>query len=225
MVQINRVHTGSGDSGETSLVDGSRVLKSHPRLMVVGLCDELNTSLGLVIMESNRLSEIAHDGGPRPTVRRVKAVLSASMSRVQQELFDLGAELACPLDAIPEYMELIDENDSDMLLEELDAWNQKLTPLKSFIMPTGSPPVALVHHSRTMARRLERHMVGLGDEIRPIALQYVNRLSDWLFVLARWITHCLGESEVLWVPKGQRAVSGESPKDIQESLEKDFDEL
>ena len=72
---------------------------------------------------------------------------------------------------------------------------------------------------------LERHMVELGDEIRPIALQYVNRLSDWLFVLARWITHCLGESEVLWVPKGQRAISGESPKDIQESLEKDFDEL
>ena len=96
MVRITKVHTGGGDGGETSLVDGSRVAKSDARIEIVGTCDEVNALLGLVLMETNRLPDTHSDGGTRITVRRVKDVCSAALGRMQSELFDLGAELACP---------------------------------------------------------------------------------------------------------------------------------
>ena len=204
MVRITKVHTGGGDLGETSLVDGSRVSKSDARIEIVGTCDEVNALLGVALMESNRISETHPDGGERITVRRVKGVCSEALSRLQSELFDLGAELACPPDQIPEYMELLDQNDSDRLCEEMDAWNEELQPLESFILPTGTGPVAAMHLARTVTRRLERSMVAIKDGMRPLTLQYVNRLSDWLFVLTRWISFRLGEDESLWVPKGKR---------------------
>jgi cob(I)alamin adenosyltransferase len=101
-------------------------------------------------------------------------------------------------------MELLDQNDSDRLCEEMDAWNEELQPLESFILPTGTGPVAAMHLARTVTRRLERAMVGIKDEMRPLTLQYVNRLSDWLFILTRWVSFRLGEDESLWVPKGKR---------------------
>tara|TARA_Y100000994_G_scaffold244064_1_gene243293 strand:- start:839 stop:1498 length:660 start_codon:yes stop_codon:yes gene_type:complete len=204
MVRITKVHTGGGDSGETSLVDGSRVPKSDARIEVVGTCDEVNALLGLVLMESNRLSDTHSDGGNRVTTRRVKDVCNSAIGRLQSELFDLGAELACPPDQIPEYMQLIDQEDSDRLCEEMDAWNEELQPLESFILPSGSGPIASMHLARTVIRRLERSMVAMKDEIRPISLQYVNRLSDWVFVLTRWVSSRLGEDESLWIPKGKR---------------------
>jgi len=204
MVRITKVHTGGGDSGETSLVDGSRVPKSDARIEVVGTCDEVNALLGLVLMESNRLSDTHSDGGNRVTTRRVKDVCNSAIGRLQSELFDLGAELACPPDQIPEYMQLIDQEDSDRLCEEMDAWNEELQPLESFILPSGSGPIAAMHLVRTVIRRLERSMVAMKDEIRPISLQYVNRLSDWVFVLTRWVSSRLGEDESLWIPKGKR---------------------
>lgn len=198
------MHTGGGDLGETSLVDGSRVSKSDARIEIVGTCDEVNALLGVVLMESHRLPDTHPDGGERATVRRVKGVCTEALGRLQSELFDLGAELACPPDQIPEYMELLDQNDSDRLCEEMDAWNEELQPLESFILPSGTGPVAAMHLARTVTRRLERSMVGIKDEMRPLTLQYVNRLSDWLFVLTRWVSFRLGEDESLWVPKGKR---------------------
>ena len=195
MVRITKVHTGGGDSGETSLVDGSRVPKSDARIEVVGTCDEVNALLGLVLMESNRLSDTHSDGGNRVTTRRVKDVCNSAIGRLQSELFDLGAELACPPDQIPEYMQLIDQEDSDRLCEEMDAWNEELQPLESFILPAGSGPIAAMHLARTVIRRLERSMVAMKDGMRPISLQYVNRLSDWVFILTRWVSFRLGEDE------------------------------
>ena len=106
-------------------------------------------------MESNRLSDTHSDGGNRVTTRRVKDVCNSAIGRLQSELFDLGAELACPPDQIPEYMQLIDQEDSDRLCEEMDAWNEELQPLESFILPSGSGPIAAMHLARTVIRRLE----------------------------------------------------------------------
>ena len=205
MVRITRVHTGGGDGGETSLVDGTRVKKSNSRIEIVGLCDELNATVGMVLMEINRLVSTHSDGGQRITVRRVQDVCNSALGRIQSELFDLGAELACPLESIPEYMELLDENDSDRLCEEMDTWNEELNPLESFILPAGSGPIANLHLVRTVTRRLERAMVGMKSELRPLTLQYVNRLSDWIFVMTRWVSYRLGEEETLWIPKGKRS--------------------
>ena len=204
MVRITKVHTGGGDLGETSLVDGSRVAKSDARIEIVGTCDEVNALLGNVLMEANRLSDTHADGGQRATVRRVKDVCSTAIGRLQSELFDLGAELACPPDQLPEFMQLIDQQDSDRLCNEMDAWNEELEPLESFILPTGSAPIAAMHLARTVTRRLERSMVGIKDEMRPLTLQYVNRLSDWIFILTRWVSFRLGEDETYWTPKGKR---------------------
>ena len=204
MVRITKVHTGGGDGGETSLVDGTRIAKSDLRMEMVGTCDELNACLGIVAMEANRLNEIAEDGGARPTVRQVRNVISRGIGRLHHELFDLGAELACPKDSLPEYMVLIDQECSDRLCEEMDAWNEELEPLSSFILPSGSSTITTLHLARTVTRRLERAMVAMKDELRPLALQYINRLSDWIFVLIRWTSSRLGEEENLWLPLGKR---------------------
>ena len=105
---------------------------------------------------------------------------------------------------IPENMILIDQECSDRLLSEMDAWNESLSELTSFILPAGSPTVTVANLARTVCRRLERRMVAFSEEVRPLSLQYINRLSDWLFVLARWISQRLGEDETLWRPIGER---------------------
>ena len=211
MVRITRVYTGTGDDGTSSFVDGSRHEKSHLRFDVVGTCDELNSILGMIIMETNRL-QTHEDGGKSSSVNRVKKVVITALSRIQNELFDLGAELACMPNKIPEQMELVSEKQSEMLIAEMDAWLENLEPLKSFILPSGESPEAVIHFARTVTRRLERNMVRLlnveGDgSVRKLALIYVNRLSDWLFVLGRWVCHCLGHSESLWEPLAKRELS------------------
>ena len=142
MVRINRVYTGGGDEGQTSLVDGSRRSKADPRFEVVGTCDELNSVFGLVAMEANRLPK-HEDGGDRGTVQRVQTILSMVLTRVQNELFDLGAELACVPTELPEYMVLISEQQSDVLVSEMDAWLEHVEPLTSFILPAGHGPEAM----------------------------------------------------------------------------------
>ena len=211
MVRITRVYTGTGDNGTSSFVDGSRHEKSHLRFDVVGTCDELNSILGMIIMETNRL-QTHEDGGKSISVNRVKSVVITALSRIQNELFDLGAELACMPNKIPEQMELVSEKQSEMLIAEMDAWLENLEPLKSFILPSGESPEAVIHFARTVTRRLERNMVRLlnveGDgSVRKLALIYVNRLSDWLFVLGRWVCHFLGHSESLWEPLAKRELS------------------
>jgi cob(I)alamin adenosyltransferase len=208
MVRITRVYTGGGDDGSSSLVDGSRRSKSDQRFEVVGCCDELNATLGIVAMEINRLP--AHeDGGGSKAIERVQLVISSALKRIQNELFDLGGELACDPEKIPQYMVLIGQQQSDVLLEEMDAWLLDLEPLSSFILPTGDGPVAALHLSRTVTRRLEREMVRLKDSegenaVRKISLIYINRFSDWLFIMSRWISKMLVSEETLWQPLGKR---------------------
>ncbi len=208
MVRITRVYTGGGDDGSSSLVDGSRRSKSDQRFEVVGCCDELNAVLGIVTMEINRLP--AHeDGGGSKTIERVQLVISSALKRIQNELFDLGGELACDPEKIPQYMVLIDQQQSDVLVEEMDAWLLDLEPLSSFILPTGEGPVAALHLARTVTRRLEREMVRLNDSegenaVRKITLIYINRFSDWLFIMSRWISKMLVGEETLWQPLGKR---------------------
>lgn len=208
MVKINRVYTGGGDKGESSLVDGTRAPKNDLRFEVVGTCDELNSCLGVVLMEIARLPD-HDDGGNRNNVKRVRTVAAEAIQRVQHELFDLGAELACPLDALPDWVALISQEQSDLLVDEMDSWLKGVSELTSFILPGGSAPVAFIHIARTVARRLERGVVHLARHperggVRAETLVYLNRLSDWLFTLGRWMSAVLNDTEPLWIPLGQR---------------------
>ena len=208
MVRITRVYTGGGDDGSSSLVDGSRRSKSDQRFEVVGCCDELNAVLGIVAMEINRLLAY-EDGGGSKAIERVQLVISSALKRIQNELFDLGGELACDPEKIPQYMVLIGQQQSEVLLEEMDAWLLDLEPLSSFILPTGDGPVAALHLARTVTRRLEREMVRLNDlegenAVSNISLIYINRFSDWLFIMSRWISKMLVSEETLWQPLGKR---------------------
>jgi len=210
MVRINRVHTGIGDKGDTSLLSGDMVSKSAPRIELVGTVDELNALIGCVRTELDRIDSMHSDGGNRATVRTVKNLIRPKLALLQHDLFDLGGEFACHPDDLPAQMSTLDEDDSNRLIEEMDEWLQELPPLESFILPTGSPIVATLHLARTVCRRAERCAVRLrdaegDDAVTAISLSYMNRLSDWLFVLSRWITLTLGEDEVLWTPKGKRA--------------------
>jgi len=200
MVRINRVHTGTGDGGETSLLDGSRVGKQDGRVGLFGTIDELNSHIGVVRMEISRSESL----------QSVHAnIADESLDRVQQELFDIGGECSCPPGSIPEKVTLVGSGQPDRLVSEMDGWLEDLEPLESFILPTGSAPVATMHVARTVARRAERGACSLRDKegedaVRPEVMAYLNRLSDWLFVLARWIAHCTSENEVLWTPLGER---------------------
>ena len=200
MVRITKVHTGAGDGGQTRLLDGTEVGKEHPRVRLYGTIDEVNSQLGVVRMELNRMPGV-------PVEERNSA--DAAMGRVQQELFDIGGECSCTPGKLPEQMVLIGSDAGDRLVTEMDSWLEDIEPLESFIMPTGSPPVATLHVARTVARRAERHACSLrgtdgDDAVRDEVVSYLNRLSDWMFVLGRWISRMTGEEEVLWTPLGKR---------------------
>ena len=200
MVRITTVHTGAGDGGKTRLLDGTEVGKEDPRVRLYGTIDEVNSQLGVVRMELNRMPGV-------PVEARNSA--DEAMGRVQQELFDIGGECSCTPGKLPEQMVLIGSDAGDRLVAEMDSWLEELEPLESFIMPTGSPPVATLHVSRTVARRAERHACSLretdgDDAVRGEVVSYLNRLSDWMFVLGRWISRMAGEEEVLWTPLGKR---------------------
>ena len=209
MVRITKVHTGVGDGGRTRHLDGCEVSKGDTRLEVVGTIDELNTVVGIVRMEIERLPIKSEDGGPRATVIKVQSMTDRKLARVQQELFDLGAECSTLPDAVPEGMQLLPDGASERLIGEMDEWLEECEPLTSFILPTGSPAVANLHLARVVARRAERRLATLRDvegdsAVRAVALSYLNRVSDWFFVLSRWITGQLGEEETLWEPIGRR---------------------
>ncbi|MBJ28600.1 MAG: ATP:cob(I)alamin adenosyltransferase [Euryarchaeota archaeon] len=201
MVRISRVHTGTGDGGETSLLDGKKVGKENPRVELFGTVDELNSQIGVVRMEFGRMPGITRFHNPGDA--------EEALMRVQQELFDLGGECACTPGKLPKQMSLIGIDECDRLVEEMDSWLEELDPLESFILPTGSAPVAFLHIARTVARRAEReacHLRSLegDDSVRKEVICYLNRISDWLFVLARWISKNTGEEESLWTPLGKR---------------------
>ena len=194
MVRITKVHTGGGDGGETSLVDGTRVGKEHQRVAIYGTIDEANSALGMVRMEIPRSSM------PMEVCDYADKLLGI----IQQELFDVGAECACPPGGIPEQMSIIGTESGERLVAEMDSMLEDLQPLSSFILPTGSPAVASLHMARTIVRRAEREACALRDEVRPEVISYLNRLSDHCFVLGRWISAKIGEEETLWTPMGKR---------------------
>ena len=195
MVRITKVHTGGGDGGETSLVDGSRVGKEHPRVAIYGTIDEANSAIGIVRAEMKRTTVIGISHTRLTEADRMLGI-------IQQELFDVGAECACPPGGVPEQMSIIGADAGGRLVEEMDYMLEDLEPLSSFILPTGNPIVAYLHMARTIVRRAEREACTLRDEVRNEIISYLNRLSDHCFVLSRWLTG--EEGETLWTPLGKR---------------------
>jgi cob(I)alamin adenosyltransferase len=195
MVRITKVHTGGGDGGETSLVDGTRVGKEHPRVSIYGTIDEANSSIGIVRAIINGNLEFSVSD-----TRIVEA--DRMLGIIQQELFDVGAECACPPGGVPEQMSIIGAEAGERLVEEMDHMLKDLEPLSSFILPTGNLMVAHLHMARTIVRRAERETCTLRDEVRDEVISYLNRLSDHCFVLSRWLTG--EEGETLWTPLGKR---------------------
>jgi cob(I)alamin adenosyltransferase len=186
MVRLNQIYTRTGDDGTTGLVDGSRVPKHAARMAAIGAVDEANSALGLAL--------VVLDGEA-----------AADLRRLQNDLFDLGADLATPgEDFAPSAMALrIVPAQAEWLEARIDALNESLEPLRSFILPGGSEAAARVHVARAAARRAERAMTALAAEepVNPAALVFVNRLSDYLFVLARTLNP---QGDVLWQPGASR---------------------
>jgi len=187
MVQLTKIYTKGGDGGKTSLGNGSRVDKYDLRVEAYGTVDEANAAIGLARLEADPLAD-------------------GMLSRIQNDLFDLGADLCRPMPDVGEDEALrIQPSQVQRLEDEIDGMNALLAPLNSFILPGGTPTAAALHLARTVARRAERLTVQLAAEakIDSTVIEYLNRLSDHLFVLARYVNDH-GKSDVLWVPGANR---------------------
>ena len=191
MVKLNKIYTRTGDDGTTGLVDGSRVAKASARIEAIGKVDEANSAIGV--------AAAAVAGGE----------LAAALYRVQNDLFDLGADLATPAedgDFAPSEMVLrVTQGQVDWLEHAIDGLNEYLEPLTSFVLPGGSEAAARTHVARAAVRSAERAVAALaaGEPTNPAAVAYINRLSDYLFVLAR-VLNDNGASDVNWVPGANR---------------------
>ena len=189
-IRITRVYTRSGDRGETSLVGGKRVPKDSPRIDAYGTIDELNSIIGLarVFNEENLEAGEAHH------------FLHEVLCKIQDELFDLGSELATPSESFQQGMFRISQTEIKNIEKLIDKCQENLQPLESFILPGGGRVGAYLHQCRTVCRRAEREILRLSREetISEWPLKYVNRLSDLFFVLSRWISKETGEREYLW---------------------------
>ena len=193
MVKLNKIYTRTGDDGTTGLVNGERRVKSDLRIEAFGTVDEANACIGLARLHTTR---------DHPEI-------DGMLERIQNDLFDLGADLATPPSTrIEGYEPLrIVANQVARVEADIDALNAGLEPLRSFVLPGGSPAAAALHLARTVARRAERAMVAAnaveGENIGAEALQYINRVSDFLFVAARAVNG-MGSRDVLWVPGANR---------------------
>tara|TARA_B110000116_G_scaffold31129_1_gene23351 strand:+ start:482 stop:1063 length:582 start_codon:yes stop_codon:yes gene_type:complete len=193
MVQLTRIYTRGGDAGETSLGSGKRVPKYDTRVAAYGTVDETNSVIGVARLNVDSSSDI-----------------DDMLARVQNDLFDLGADLCTPES---KSLSIKDNNEALRIIEsqvvrlekEIDELNANLNPLKSFILPGGTAGASYLHLARTVARRAEREMVELAtkETINPMALKYINRLSDHLFVLARHLND-RGTTDILWIPGNNR---------------------
>ncbi len=190
MVVLNKIYTRTGDKGDTALSDGSRVAKHDPRVEAYGTVDELNATLGLCRLHAT-------------------GELAERMAVIQNDLFDLGADLSRPNMAADDQagypvLRIVDSQ-VDRLEAEIDVMNADLQPLRSFILPGGSALAAHLHLSRTVARRAERRATEMlaGADVNTAAIRYLNRLSDWLFVAGR-VANNGGADDILWVPGASR---------------------
>ena len=193
MVILNKIYTRTGDRGQTALGNGERVAKYSDRVEAYGTVDELNAFVGVARVEAIEIDEY----------------LDEALARIQNDLFDLGADLCRPdmdKDDEAEFppLRMVAEQ-VERLESEIDAMNMTLEPLRSFILPGGSPLAAQLHVCRTVARRAERQAVELSsvEAVNEVAVRYLNRLSDWFFVAARCANNG-GEDDVLWVPGANR---------------------
>jgi cob(I)alamin adenosyltransferase len=193
-IRINRVYTRTGDKGSTHLVGGAKVAKDSPRIEAFGTVDELNAILGLARTANEQALAAGGDGA------EAHSELDGILRGLQNELFDLGSELATPKGS--EYPGMLVLGDAEVKALEacIDRCQEDLKPLESFILPGGGPVAAFLHQARTVCRRAERRVLELSraEEIDPGALRYLNRLSDLLFVLSRWIALKSGTPEYLW---------------------------
>jgi cob(I)alamin adenosyltransferase len=189
MVVLTKIYTRTGDDGSTGLGDGERLPKYHTRIAAYGTVDEANAAIGVA----------------RQALTADDALVDAMLARIQNDLFDLGADLCVPDRGKPlPYQPLRITDEQVVRLErEIDLMNSELRPLTSFVLPGGSPAAAALHLARTVTRRAERHMVELaalsGEPVNPAGLKYVNRLSDLLFVASRYVNG-KGSRDVLWQP-------------------------
>jgi len=182
-----KIYTRTGDKGTTSLIGGTKVPKSHLRIEAYGTVDELNSYIGL-----------CRDLIPEENIR-------ALLLEAQDRLFTIGSSLACDPGKEPK-LKIPDLNENDILLleKDIDAMNDKIPPMKSFVLPGGHPQVSQLHIARCVCRRAERCAVKLeleSLELDPLILKYLNRLSDWLFVAARYVSHERNAVEIPWKPR------------------------
>jgi cob(I)alamin adenosyltransferase len=187
MVILSRIYTKGGDQGRTSLGDGTRVAKHTARVSAYGTVDEANAAIGLARL---------HSGGEA----------DAMLARIQNDLFDLGADLCRPGADFADAKALrVRDSQVERLEREIDGMNAVLQPLTSFVLPGGTPAAAYLHLARTVTRRAERLVCELSEAeaVNPAAIRYLNRLSDHLFVLSRWLNE-KGAKDVLWVPGANR---------------------
>ena len=186
MVKLNKIYTKTGDGGETGLSDGSRVAKFSARITAIGAADETNSAVGIARLDAEGDAD-------------------AMLARIQNDLFDMGADLSMPQDGKPGERLRIAPVQVERLEREMDAMNARLEPLASFVLPGGTALAAHLHLARAIARRAERAIVELAtkETINPAAIHYANRLSDHLFVMARAANN-EGMGDVLWIPGKNR---------------------
>ncbi len=191
MVVLNKIYTRTGDAGTTALGSGQRVAKDAPRIAAYGTVDETNAAIGLA----------------RIHLALADAKIDAMLSRIQNDMFDLGADLCVPDQGDGKPRLRVSDAQVKRLEDEIDAMNSELTPLRSFVLPGGTPAAAALHVARTVCRRAEREMVALasldGEQVSAPAMKYINRLSDLLFVASRYVND-RGKSDTLWVPGENR---------------------
>ena len=200
MVRLNVIYTRTGDKGETGLGDGSRRMKSDARVAAMGDVDETNCAIGLALLavrDSNDAADLA---------------IEPMLTRIQNDLFDLGADLCLPRQPHekPGAVLRVAPSQAQALERAIDVLNERLHPLRSFVLPGGTAAAAALHFARAVCRRAERAMVALaaieGEEVGEAALAYINRLSDYLFVAAR-AANDFGKSDILWAPGANQGES------------------
>ena len=197
-MRITKVYTRAGDQGATRLVDGQLVSKNHTRIEAYGTVDELNSVLGM--------AQATLAGQPLPPAAH--ADLQERVQHIQNDLFDIGSDLATPPAGRWEGMPRIGSPDVERLERWIDEAQEPLTPLRQFILPTGGPLCAVLHLARTTCRRAERRVVTLVEhepDTGQDCIRYLNRLSDLLFVWARWVAMHMGEPETFWVKAQERS--------------------